>query len=100
MAPTAAAIDVTVDIHNFPDGIWRISPYLASMSLVYSWAPDQVYGGSNSTMSDWSKENGLATARYPAGQASYWNWEDPSGLMGESTLDPDFDDSTRAPPEV
>ena len=37
-----ANVDVTVDIHNFPDGIWKISPYLASMSLVYAWAPDQV----------------------------------------------------------
>ena len=31
--------------------------------------------------------------------ASYWNWEDPSGVMGESTLDPEFDDSLRAPAE-
>ena len=37
-------------------------------------------------MSDWSKSNGLVTARYPAGMASYWNWEDPSGTMGQSTL--------------
>ena len=34
-----------------------------------------MYGKSNMTMSDWSKSNGLATARYPAGMASYWNWE-------------------------
>ena len=47
---------------------------------------DALYGNSNTTMSDWSKSNGLVTARYPAGMASYWNWEDPSGTMGESTL--------------
>ena len=33
------SVDVTVDIGSFPDGIWKISPYLASMSLVYAWAP-------------------------------------------------------------
>ena len=53
-----ASVDVTVDIDNFPDGIWKISPYLASMSLVYAWAPDQLYGKANTTMSDWSKSNG------------------------------------------
>ena len=47
---------------------------------------DALYGKSNTTMSDWSKSNGLVTARYPAGMASYWNWEDPSGTMGQSTL--------------
>ena len=29
--------------------------------------------------------------------ASYWNWEDPSGAMGKSTLDPTFNDSERQP---
>ena len=47
---------------------------------------DALYGKSNTTMSDWSKSNGLVTARYPAGMASYWNWEDPSGTMGQSSL--------------
>ena len=27
---------------------------------------------------------GLNTARYPAGMTSYWNWENPSGYMGEA----------------
>ena len=80
--------------------LWSISPYLASMSLVYSWAPDAVYGNStykNSTMADWALAHGLSTARYPAGEASYWNWEDPSGVMGRSTLDPSFTPADRAP---
>ena len=33
------SVDVTLDIGSFPDGVWKISPYLASMSLVYAWAP-------------------------------------------------------------
>ena len=80
-----------------------ISPYLASMSLVYSWAPDAVYGNAsrpNSTMADWARKHHLATARYPGGEASYWNWEDPSGVMGRSTLDPTFTDAERAPPHL
>ena len=79
-----------------------ISPYLASMSLVYSWAPDAVYGNAsrpNSTMVDWARLHRLHTARYPAGEASYWNWEDPSGAMGKSTLDPAFNDADRVPPD-
>ena len=42
-----ASVDVTVDIGSFPDGIWKISPYLASMSLVYAWAPGSPF---NATM--------------------------------------------------
>ena len=79
-----------------------ISPYLASMSLVYAWAPDVVYGNAsrpNSTMAMWARAHKLRTARYPAGEASYWNWEDPSGAMGKSTLDPAFDDADRVPPD-
>ena len=63
-------------------------------------APDAVYGNAsrpNATMTDWARANRLTTARYPAGEASYWNWEDPSGVMGRSTLDPSFNDSERAP---
>jgi hypothetical protein len=56
------------------------------MSLVYSWAPDAIY--KNGTIAEWAKRNKLATARYPAGEASYYNWENPSGTMGNSTLDP------------
>ena len=77
-----------------------ISPYLASMSLVYAWAPDAVYGNAtyrNATLRDWALANRLRTARYPAGMASYWNWEDPSGAMGKSTLDPAFDEADREP---
>ena len=67
---------------------------------MYTWAPDAVYGNAstpNATMTNWARENRLTTARYPAGEASYWNWEDPSGVMGRSTLDPSFNDSERAP---
>merc|ERR1712232_1333393 len=51
------------------------------------------------TMADWSRKAGLHTARYPAGEASYWNWEDPSGTMGKTTLNPNFDEKDRAPAE-
>ena len=88
---------VTVSVGGGPER--AISPYLASMSLVYSWAPDAVYGNAsrpNSTMADWARKHHLATARYPGGEASYWNWEDPSGVMGRSTLDPTFTDAARA----
>ena len=80
--------------------LWTISPYLASMSLVYSWAPDVVYGNSsyrNDTMVKWARAHRLSTARYPAGEASYFNWEDPSGAMGKSTLDPNFHQQDRVP---
>lgn len=93
-------VDVTFDIGN--DSMWTISRYLASMSLVYSWAPDKYYGtatGQNTTLAAWAVRNKLATARWPAGEASYFNWEDPSGRMGPaySTLNPRFNDSDRAP---
>jgi len=71
---------------------WVISPYLASMSLVYAWAPDAAY--SNGTMAQWARSHRINTARYPAGMAAYWNWEAPSGMMGVSSLDP------AAPPPV
>lgn len=54
------------------------------MSLVYAWAPDRAY--SNGTMAAWAKSNHLHTARYPAGMASYFNWENPTGQMGNSSL--------------
>lgn len=79
---------------------WQISRYLSSMSLVYAWAPDMVYGNStyqNTTVAEWARSHGLASARYPAGMASYYNWEDPSGTMGKSTFDPEFTDKDRAP---
>lgn len=74
-----------------------ISPYLASLSLVYVWAADAMYGvnesiGSNDTWSEWACTNNVGTMRYPGGTASYHNWEDPSGLMGETTHDPSFDE--------
>ena len=53
------------------------------------------------------------TRRWPTGRAStiwrqpatlaagvYWNWEDPSGVMSGSTLDPAFTDAERAPPHL
>ena len=73
-----------------------ISPYLATMSIVYAWAPDAMYGvnasvGANDTMAAWARSNNVAAVRYPGGQASYCNWEDPSGIMGQTTRDPTFD---------
>mmetsp|Transcript_22243 Transcript_22243/g.63118 ORF Transcript_22243/g.63118 Transcript_22243/m.63118 type:complete len:576 (+) Transcript_22243:67-1794(+) len=80
----AAEVDVHIDLK--PQ--WQISQYLSSMSLVYAWAPDAVY--QNHTIAKWAKQHRVATARFPAGMASYWNWENPTGRMGESSLDPDW----------
>ena len=68
---------------------WTISPYLASMSIVYQSAPDWFYNTStNGSITRWAKENRLNIARYPAGQAAFWNWEAPSGWMGWSSFNP------------
>ena len=75
---------------------WTISPYLASMSLVYAWARDAA-GYKNGTIATWATENRLETARYPAGMASYWNWESPSGEMGNSSLSADWIKNKRQP---
>eukprot|EP00040_Diaphanoeca_grandis_P031659 m.189837 g.189837 ORF g.189837 m.189837 type:complete len:476 (-) comp32388_c2_seq2:159-1586(-) len=93
MLVTAAAstdptkVDVAIQSMDV-DGGATISPYLASMSLVYSWAPDAVYA--NGSIIAWANRTGLKTARYPAGTASYWNWENPTGQMGNSSLNPDW----------
>jgi hypothetical protein len=59
------------------------------MSLVYSWAKDYYYDPKqNGSVTSWAKQNRLNIARYPAGEASFWNWEAPSGYMGVSSLDP------------
>ena len=42
--------------------------YLASMSLVYAWAPDAAY--KNGTMAAWARRHRLHTARFPAGMAA------------------------------
>ena len=66
-----------------------ISPFLASMSVVYQWAPDYLYNTSlNGSITRWAKEHRINIARYPAGQASLWNWEAPSGWMGMSSFNP------------
>jgi hypothetical protein len=68
---------------------WTISPYLASMSLVYSWAPDYLYNTTiNGSITRWAKRHRINIARYPAGQDSLWDWEKPSGYMGISAYDP------------
>lgn len=77
------------------DARWTISPYLSSMSLVYAWAPDAVYV-KNGSLSEYARQHRVATARYPAGMASYWNWEEPTGIMGQSAFDPSWD-GTAAP---
>ena len=68
-----------------PTSLGTVSPYLASMSLVYAWAPDAA-GYANGTIAQWANAHHINTARFPAGMASYWNWENPSGAMGASTL--------------
>ena len=78
--PPPESVSLTIDSTEK----WNISQYLASMSLVYTWAPDRAYA--NGTMAAWAKENKLHTARYPAGTASYFNWENPTGQMGNSSL--------------
>lgn len=83
---------VSVEVDYAPR--WRISPYLSSLSLVYCWAPDAVYG--NGSLARWAREQRVATARFPAGTASYWNWENPTGMMGQSTLNPEWN-GTAAP---
>lgn len=105
--PKPAVVELSVS----STAAWNISPYLASMSLVYAWAPDAAYG--NGTMAQWARSHHINTARYPAGMASCacdricvllalhsdclterwssctdWNWEAPSGMMGVSSLDP------------
>eukprot|EP00947_MAST-08B_sp_MAST-8B-sp1_P001296 g1296.t1 len=101
LLPVASATSGIVDATISELPLWKVSPFLASYSLVYSWAPDRLYGNEtykNDTLLRFARAHGLATARYPAGEASYWNWEDPSGVMGRSTLDPAFDPATdRAP---
>jgi len=59
------------------------------MSFVYAWAPDKVY--QNGSVAAYARSIGVTTARYPAGQASYWDWENPIGKMGFSSLDPHWD---------
>ena len=87
-----------VDIHIASDLSWTISPYLASMSLVYAWAPDRA-GYQNGTMASWATEHRINTARYPAGMAAYWNWEEPSGYMGVSSLNANWTKTDQAPAE-
>ena len=44
------------------------------------------------------KTNNIRAGRYPGGSvAAYWDWENPCGTMGCSTLDPSFEESQRAP---
>ena len=74
-----------------------VSPYLASMSIVYAWAPDRAYA--NGTIGAWAKEHKLNTARYPAGMAAYWNWEVPSGYMGVASLGGNWSKAQQAPVE-
>jgi len=85
----SSSTESVVDVQITSKPQWRISEYLSSMSLVYAWAPDSVY--SNGSMATWASTNRVTTARYPAGMASYWNWEQPTGRMGVSSLDPDWD---------
>ena len=71
-----------------------LSPLLAGIHIVYCWAPTAVYG--NGTIAAWAHSHGVKIARFPGGTASYWNWEDPTGIMGQTTLNPKWN-GTRAP---
>ncbi len=90
-APRPDVVTLTVAAQSS----WTVSPYLASMSLVYAWAPDAAY--KNGTMAEWARQHRLNTARYPAGQASYWNWEEPSGYMGVTSLSANWSKDQQAP---
>ena len=92
-APRPDVVEVSVAAQSS----WTVSPYLASMSLVYAWAPDAAY--KNGTMAKWAKHHRLNTARYPAGMASYWNWEEPSGYMGVTSLSANWTKEQQAPEE-
>ena len=90
-APRPSVVELMVN----GTAAWTISPYLASMSLVYEWAPDYLYNTSiNGSVTRWAKKHRINIARYPAGQSSFWNWEHPSGYMGISSFDP------TAPPQA
>ena len=71
---------VNLSVGSLPNG--TVSPYLSTMSIVYAWAPDSA-GYSNGTIARWAQANHVNTVRFPAGMASYWNWENPSGCVGK-----------------
>ena len=53
----ASVSDAALVNASVGDAARTISPYLASMSLVYAWAPDVVYGNRtrpNDTMLSWA----------------------------------------------
>lgn len=81
--PSPPPAHVSATVESVP--AWTISRWLATMSLVYCWAPDAA-GYANGSIASWAKATKMTTARFPAGTASYWNWENPSGYMGQSTL--------------
>ena len=83
---------VQLEINN--SSKWTISPYLASMHMLYTNGADGVY---DEKMIEWVKKNNIISGRFPGGTtASYWDWEHPCGLMGCWALDPKFDESQRA----
>ena len=93
--PTPSPRPSVVELIVNDTAAWTISPYLASMSLVYQWAPDYLYNTSiNGSVTAWAKKHRINIARYPAGQSSFWNWEHPSGYMGISSFNP------TAPPQA
>jgi hypothetical protein len=72
-APGPAPRPVVVNLSVASRPSWTVSPWLATMSLVYCWAPDAA-GYKNGTMARWANTHRFNTARFPAGTASYWNW--------------------------
>merc|ERR1712215_17628 len=91
----STSTSVLVHVNTIPK--WTISPLLASTHMLYTNGADAVYG--NGSLVDWARHNRVMVGRYPGGSvASYWNWENPCGKMGCSTLDPEFD-GNKAPVE-
>ena len=90
------AADYIVHVEIAKDSKWIISPYLATIHMLYTNGADGVYN--NGTMATWVKENKVRAGRYPGGTtAAYWDWENPCGKMSCWSLDPEFVESQRAP---
>ncbi|MCK4958698.1 MAG: hypothetical protein KAT00_04850 [Planctomycetes bacterium] len=85
-ADAAGAVEVTVRTNVEK---WTISEYLTGLHFVYSWNADEIYADGD--FANWANSNNVNTARFPGGTASYWNWENPTGRMGTSSLDPGWD---------
>eukprot|EP00730_Choanoeca_flexa_P014595 TRINITY_DN6437_c0_g1_i2.p2 TRINITY_DN6437_c0_g1~~TRINITY_DN6437_c0_g1_i2.p2 ORF type:complete len:267 (+),score=22.45 TRINITY_DN6437_c0_g1_i2:1003-1803(+) len=89
---TIAATNVTGSIDS--RSAFTLSHSLSGIHIVYCWAPSSLYG--NGTFATWANNASVHTARYPGGTASYWNWQRPTGYMGQSSFSPSWN-GTQAP---